>query len=588
MREKGDTGIFLIKICRKLSLVRIGAMYSICQRFALLIALLTGVAFWSGISPHALGQTSTPQTQAQTQAPVPEAKPMMRPTEGDPGGSRTGVMEDAATASGTMTPEMRDSIAKNGGSGFSFLAEAVGQNRIAINMVWIILCGVLVMLMQAGFALVETGFTRAKNASHTFLMNFTVYFLGMLGFWAVGFGLMMGNAGSIFNLGGTAPLATGSAVSIPGLGTIFGTNGFFLSGQNYDVSIYALFLFQMVFMDAAATIPTGAMAERWKFTSFIVFCFFMSMFLYPIFGHWAWGGGWLSQLGNTLNLGCGYVDFAGSGVVHAIGGFCGLAGASALGPRIGKFNRDGQATPIPGHDVPMALLGVLILGFGWFAFNAGSSLGASGAGNLRIGVIATNTMLASAGGATMAMILMYHTTRKPDPTMIANGFLGGLVSITASCAFVSAPFAVLIGAVGGAIVCWGVQFVDRLFVDDPVGAVSVHGFCGLWGLISVGLFADGIYGAGWNGTMAAGQAVPLKGLLMGGGFSQLAAQLIGCATVVLWSFGLSLLFFKTLDRIMGIRSRPEDEINGLDIPETGILAYPTYPTEVEMEMANRP
>ena len=550
---------------------------------ALFFALLFG-AFptFAQTDSSSTGSSPTVVSSAATPAPV---SAMSRPTTGDPSGTQTGVMDDAANAQTTMPPEMKASIVQNGGSGFTFLAEATGQNRIAINMTWVILCGVLVMFMQAGFALVEVGFTRAKNATHTFMLNFGVYFLGMLGFWAVGFGLMMGNAGSITNLGGTAALAQGAAVGIPNFGTLFATKGFFLSGDSYDIGVYALFMFQMVFMDTMVTIPTGAMAERFKYGAFIVYCFFGSMLLYPIFGHWAWGGGWLSQLGNNFGLGAGYIDFAGSGVVHMVGGFCGLAGAMVLGPRIGKFSREGIPSAIPGHNVPFALLGALILGFGWFGFNAGSTLGVAGAGNLRVAVIATNTMLASAAGGAVALALMYLWTRKPDPTMVANGFLAGMVSITAACAFVSAPIAVLIGAIGGVIVCYGVQLVDKIFVDDPCGAVSVHGFAGFWGVLAVGIFADGTFGAGYNGTLVNGTGVEVRGLLMGGGFGQLGAQLIGGLVAIAWAFGLSLLFFKVLDGIMGIRSAPEDEIGGLDIPEMGILAYPTFPTETEMELS---
>ena len=548
---------------------------ALCWHGALpvLLALLFGGALTRAAHAQAGPQTVVPFIAAE------------RPTAGDAAGDKTGVMDDAANGGAMMSPEMKKSIADNGGNGFVFLGEAVGQNRVAINMVWMILCGVLVMFMQGGFALLETGFTRAKNATHTFMLNLGVYFLGMLGYWACGFALQMGNAGAVANLGGTAPLNHSAAVGIPGLGTLFATRGFFLSGDSYDVGVYALFLFQMVFMDTMVTIPTGAMAERWKFSAFIPYCFFASMLLYPLFGHWAWGGGWLSQIGNTWHLGCGYVDFAGSGVVHAIGGFCGLAGAMVLGPRIGKFNRDGSGNAIPGHNIPIALFGAIVLAFGWFGFNAGSTLGAAGAGNLRIGVIATNTMLASAAGGAMAMLVMYWQTRRPDPTMIANGFLGGLVAITAPCAFVGAPIAVLIGAIAGGLVCWSVGFVDKLFVDDPVGAVSVHGVCGMWGLLAVGLFADGTFGNGWNGTVVNGTGVALKGLFMGGGFGQLGAQLTGCVTIIVWAFGLSLMFFKALDAIIGIRSRPEDEIAGLDVPEMGVLAYPTFPTETEMELS---
>jgi Amt family ammonium transporter len=329
---------------------------------------------------------------------------------GDAGGDKTGDANDSYSAS--ATPSDADAQAFSG-PGMHFLADQGGQNRIAINMVWLLICGFMVMFMQAGFALVETGFTRAKNAAHTMLMNFACYFLGLTGFWLCGFAFMYGNVGAISNVGGTAPLTDNAVVPFFNLGSFISLNGFFISGNNYDVGVYAMFLFQMVFMDTAVTIPTGALCERWKFSAFIVYCFFMSCILYPFFGHWAWGGGWLSQLGNTMGLGCGYVDFAGSGVVHAVGGLCGLAGAWVLGPRIGKYNRDGTSNAIPGHHIPMAILGCLILGFGWFGFNSGSTFGAAGAGNLRIGIVATTTMLASAGGALSSMVYMYMTVKSP-------------------------------------------------------------------------------------------------------------------------------------------------------------------------------
>ena len=492
----------------------------------------------------------------------------------DPGGVTTGNSTDvigstpgSPTAADLKAAEKTEPFARK-------LADTVGQNKVGINLVWTLIAGFLVMFMQAGFALVETGFTRAKNAAHTMFMNFAVYSIGILGFYVCGFALMYGAAGAIGNLGGTPTLAGGHEFALNLFGHkfgLFGSSGFMLTGQYYDVMVCALFLFQMVFMDTAVTIPTGAMAERWKLSAFLIYGLFMSMILYPIFGNWAWGGGWLSQLGVNFGLGNGYADFAGSGVVHAIGGLCALAGAMVLGPRIGKFNRNGTANAIPGHHIPMAILGTFILAFGWFGFNPGSALGASGAGNLRIALVAVTTMLASASGTAAAVAYMLIKVGKPDPTMAANGMLAGLVAITAPCAFVNPGEALLIGAIAGVIVCAGVSLLDRIHVDDPVGAVAVHGMNGLWGVIAVGLFADGTYGGGLNGV-----AHTVTGLFHGGGFGQLGAQLIGVLTLGVWGFGASYLFFTLQKKITGIRVSKEDEISGLDMPETGILAYPEF------------
>ena len=502
-------------------------------------------------------------------APAAEAAPV-----GDAASDSTGTMADMADAKGSPSDAQMASI-KASGPGVQFMADAIGQNRTGINMVWLLVTGFLVMFMQAGFALVETGFTRAKNAAHTMMMNFGCYFLGITGFWICGFALMYGNAGPVGNIGGT-PGITGTTTFGHFLGgSLFATHGFFLAGNAYDTGTYAMFLFQMVFMDTAVTIVTGSMCERWKFSSFIVYAFFMSCVLYPLFGHWAWGGGWLSQLGKNYGIGCGYVDFAGSGVVHAVGGLCALAGAMVLGPRIGKYNKDGSANAFAGHDIPIAILGVIILGFGWFGFNPGSTFGASGAGNLRIGIVATTTMLAGAGGAISSMLYAYAKVKKADVGMICNGFLGGLVAITAPSAFVSGSVGFGIGLIAGVLICVAMEMFDKFHLDDPVGACSVHGVGGLFGVLCVGLFADGTYGGGWNGTTD----VPLKGLFMGGGFGQLEAQLIGCAVLIVWAFGFSYLFFKVQDAIMGLRVRPEEELAGLDMPEMGILAYPTFPTE---------
>ncbi|MDO8682727.1 MAG: ammonium transporter [Armatimonadota bacterium] len=492
----------------------------------------------------------------------------------DPAGATTGSAQDVIGAtSGSPTAEDIKTAEKSEPFAAK-LADTVGQNRIGVNLVWTLVAAFLVMFMQAGFALVETGFTRAKNAAHTMFMNFSVYAIGIIGFYICGFALMYGAAGAIGNLGGTPTLAGGHEFAISLFGKkfgLFGCSGFLLTGQYYDVMVCALFLFQMVFMDTAVTIPTGAMAERWKLSAFLFYGLFMSMILYPLFGNWAWGGGWLSQLGANFGLGNGYVDFAGSGVVHAVGGLCALAGAIVLGPRIGKFNRNGSANAIPGHHIPMAILGTFILAFGWFGFNPGSTLGASGAGNLRIALVAVTTMLASASGAAAAVTYMMIKVGKPDPTMAANGMLAGLVAITAPCAFVTPGEAFIIGAVAGVLVCAGVAFLDKIHVDDPVGAVAVHGMNGLWGVVAVGLFADGTYGGGLNGV-----ARNVTGLFHGGGFGQLGAQLLGVLTLCVWAFGASFVFFTLQKKIMGIRVSKDDEITGLDMPETGLVAYPEF------------
>jgi Amt family ammonium transporter len=445
------------------------------------------------------------------------------------------------------------------------LADLVDQNRLGINFVWLLMAGFLVMFMQAGFALVETGFTRAKNALHTMSMNFMVYAVGIIGFYFIGFGLAFGGLGlvGVANLGGLKPLDSMVTLNINGTDWgLFGGTGFGLLGGSYDVGVIAFFLFQLVFMDTAATIPTGSMAERFRFKPFIVYGLFISAFLYPMYAAWTWGGGFLSQLG-TLGFGAGYADFAGSGVVHSVGGWCALAGAIVIGPRIGKFNKDGSANTILGHSQVFAILGTFILAFGWFGFNPGSTLGASGNGALRIGIVAVVTMLASGFGAAAAMIYTWLTEGKPNPGMMANGMLAGLVAITAPSGFVSPIYGAIIGSVAGILVCLSVAFFDRLKIDDPVGAISVHGVNGLWGVLAVGIFADGTsdYG-GWA----------VKGLVAGD-TGQIVAQVIGAAVCFVWAFGASFIFFKVLDRFVKLRVSPEAELGGLDIPEMGSLGY---------------
>jgi Amt family ammonium transporter len=522
----------------------------------------------------------------------------------DPGGATTGAAADVKDAGGTMfippAPADSDDAKTKADKQKALdayntqakaeplavrLADAIGQTQIATNIVWTLITGFLVMFMQAGFAMVETGFCRAKNAAHVIMTNFMIYPLGMLGFWIAGFAIMFGSVANtgVNGIGGPGSLGglgvlNGNEISIFGFG-IAGTKGFFLGPSVYDVGVFTMFLFQMVFMDTTATIPTGAMAERWRFSAFMIYGFFVSIIAYPIYGHMMWGNGGLATLGLKHGLGHGAVDFAGSSVVHAVGGFVALAGAYVLGPRIGKYNKDGTPNAIPGHHIPMAIIGTFILAFGWFGFNPGSTLGAVGAGNMRIAVIATNTMLASAGGALSAILYMKARFGKYDPSMAANGMLAGLVAITAPCAFVNAWSAVVIGLIAGVIVCLSVFFWERVHIDDPVGAVSVHGVCGIWGLLSVGIFADGTFGAGWQGVGAsdylgkAGQGV--TGLLYGD-HTQIFAQLIAACVCMAWSFGSMFVFLKLQSMVMKIRPSAEEEMAGLDLPEMGALAYPDF------------
>ncbi len=511
---------------------------------ALMVLLFLGLAF-----------TIWAEEQPAPGAPAPVAAPA--PPKPDPSGTATGGIADVP-AKEAGKPTLVE------------VAETAGHNKISINITWTLITGYLVMFMSwAGFGLLEIGFVRAKNALHTMAMCFLIYAIGLIGYWAVGFALQMGGVGGTPLAGGTVGLDGEFTITLFGKTFgLWGTKGFFLSGVAYDVSVFTLFLFQMVFMDTAVTIPTGAMAERWKFSSFYIFAFFSSMIVYPLFANWVWGGGWLSQIGKNFGLGHGHVDFAGSSVVHMSGGMMALAGAIALGPRIGKYNKDGTANAIPGHNIPLAIMGTAILAFGWFGFNPGSTLAGT---DLRIGVIAGNTMLASASGAVAASLYMWFRYGKPDPSMSCNGMLAGLVAITAPCAFVNSVAAFIIGVVAGLLVCWSCFFVERtLKVDDPVGAISVHGTCGAWGVLSLGLFADGTYGDGLNGV-----AGTVRGLFYGDA-SQFFAECVGALTNFVFVFGITLLFFKVSDAVMGIRVSAETELEGLDVPELGALAYPDF------------
>jgi Amt family ammonium transporter len=400
------------------------------------------------------------------------------------------------------------------------------QNNI--NIVWTAIAAFLVFFMQAGFAMVESGFTRAKNTVNIMMKNLMDFSIGTVSFFLIGFGLMFGESNGLF-----------------------GTTNFMLLGTDVlsDNWNFTFLIFQTVFAGTAATIVSGAMAERTKFTGYLVYSLFICALIYPIFGSWAWGGlldggGWLE--------GIGFQDFAGSTVVHSIGGWLALAGAIVLGPRIGKYGPDGKPRAIQGHNIGMAALGVFILWFGWFGFNPGSTT----LGDGEIGRVAVTTNLAAAAGAIAAMFTAWTVLKKPDGSMALNGALAGLVAITAPCYTVSPVGALIIGLLAGILVVLSVLFIDRVLkVDDPVGAVSVHGVCGAFGTLTIGLFnVEG-------------------GLFYGGGFKLLGIQAIGVLTAFVWAFGLGLLLFFAIKKTVGLRVSEEEELQGLDIGEHGMEAY---------------
>ncbi len=450
--------------------------------------------------------------------------------------------------------------------GINALASQTGHLGVSINFTWVLMCGFLVLFMQVGFAFLVTGLTRAKNAAHMMMMNIAAFAVALLAYYLVGFAFQFGGIGGLATIGGTSPL---NGVIGHGSAEVLGTHGFLLQSHGtYDVGVMVLFLFQVVFMETAGYIIIGAIAERISFAGFLLAEIAMGALIYPIYGNWVWGGGWMSKLGTSMHLGHGAVDFAGSGVVHGTGGWAALALAMILGPRIGKYNKDGSANAIPGHNITYVVIGTLVLIFGWMGFNPGSTLGAT---DLRIGLVAVNTLLAACVGFVMAMITTDVKYGKPDISMSCNGMLAGLVAITAGCAFVAPWSAVIIGAVAGVLVVYSVEFWDRRHIDDPCGAISVHGVNGAWGVLAVGLFADGTYGAGWNGAGAGG----VKGLFYGDG-GQLVAQMMHVVIGFIWAWGITWIIFSVAKRWVTLRVSPEVEIQGLDVPEFGVLAYPDF------------
>ena len=521
-------------------------------------------------------------------------------TQPDPAGTATGDRSSAADAAGNpfVVPEPTDPSApdyaklKKDFDEYQAqaareplalkLADDVGHTRIAANFSWTLLTGYLVLFMQAGFALLTCGLVRKKNAGHLMMLNFAAYVFAFLAYYAVGYAFQFGavalNAAPA-NLGGVPTLNHFLIGS--GQWGFLGGKGFFLSGPAYDASSNCLTLFEVVFMETAGYIIVGAICERITFWAFLLCELFIGGILYPISGCWAWGGGWLSQLGLSKNLGHGYVDFAGSSVVHAIGGFCAMALAIILGPRLGKYGADGKPRAFPASNIVFVVSGTFILLFGWMGFNPGSTLGAT---DLRIAVVAVNTNLAAVAGSAAAMLLWYFMFGKPDITMACNGMLAGLVAITAPCAFVSPNSAVIIGVIAGVVVCLGVLFNERVLkIDDPCGAISVHGYCGWFGAVAVGIFADGTYGAGWNGVGAAaylgkaGQGV--TGLLHGD-LRQFGVQLGGATLLAAYAFGFTYIVFSLVNAWRSMRVTREVELSGLDVPEFGMLAYPEDAVEM--------
>ena len=415
--------------------------------------------------------------------------------------------------------------------------------KVMADTMWTLITAMLVFFMNLGFACVESGFCRVKNSTNILSKNFIVFAASSIAFWVVGFGLMFGD-GSDYGWGMTGWMLHGADNS-PAMGDTY--KGVFGALSWTGVPLFAKFFFQLVFAGTAATIVSGAVAERIKFLSFIVFSFILVGVIYPLGGHWAWGGGWLADMG--------FVDFAGSTVVHSIGGWCALTGVIILGPRIGKFQKDGSVRPIPGHNMGMATLGTLILWLGWFGFNPGSTMAADANA---IASIALNTNMAAAAGCLSACAVAWIALGKPDLSMILNGTLAGLVAITAPCAVVSVGGSVIIGAVAGILVVYSVLFFDKVKLDDPVGALSVHLVNGMFGTLSVGLFAtDG-------------------GLFYGGGAGKLITQAIGVAGVGAATFALSAIAWMLIKVTLGIRVSAEEEVEGLDVGEHGNEAYPGF------------
>jgi ammonium transporter, Amt family len=424
--------------------------------------------------------------------------------------------------------------------------------KVVSDTIWTMIAGMLVFFMNLGFAMVESGLCRAKNAVNILAKNFIVFAVSSLAFLFIGWGLMFGDGNGLVGTSGLWFI--GGPDNSPATGAAY--SGVYSSISWATIPLLAKFFFQLVFAGTAATIVSGAVAERIKFLSFTVFCFVIVGLMYPVTGHWIWGGGWLA--------GMGFYDFAGSTVVHSVGGWAALAGVMLLGPRIGKYAKDGRVQPIPGHSMTSATIGVFVLWLGWFGFNPGSTMAADAKA---IAHIAVTTNTAAAAASVSALATAVYVLGKPDLSMILNGCLAGLVAITAPCAFVSVGSSLIIGLVSGALVVFAVLFFDSVKLDDPVGALSVHLVNGVWGTLAVGLFAD---------SSVAPVTGPQDGLFFGGGFHQLWVQFVGVAAAGAYTLVIGLLAFAVIKAVMGLRVAPEEEIEGLDYGEHGNIAYPDF------------
>ena len=426
--------------------------------------------------------------------------------------------------------------------------------KFAADTLWVLIAAFLVFFMNLGFAMVESGLCRAKNAVNILSKNVIVFCVTTFVFWVVGFAIMFGNGNSLF---GTEGWALFGADNSPATGDAY--QGIFASLGWTGVPLYAKFIFQLVFAGTAATIVSGAVAERIKYFSFFVFSAAMAIVIYPVAGHWIWGGGWLATMETP------FLDFAGSTVVHSIGGWAALVGAIILGPRLGKYSKDGKVNAIPGHDMGMATLGMFVLWFGWFGFNPGSTMAADADAISRVAI---NTCLAGALGGVASTFVSYLKLGKPDLSMVLNGILAGLVAVTASCNWVTPGGSVIIGLIAGVLVVYAVIFFDKIKVDDPVGALSVHLVNGVWGTLAVGLFAADIGG--------------IKGLFYGGGTAQLFSQIKGIVAVGVYVVVLSVICWLIIKAVMGLRVSEEEEFEGLDMGEHGIQAYPDFVSSPSM------
>lgn len=429
------------------------------------------------------------------------------------------------------------------------------EQKVLLDTLWVLFTAMLVFFMNTGFAMVEAGFTRAKNTVNILSKNFIVFAISSLAFWAIGWGVMFGDGNGLFGTEGLLTLS--GADNSPATGEAY--KGVYSAMSWATVPLLAKFFFQLVFAGTAATIVSGAVAERIKYLSFILFSFFMVGLIYPVTGHWIWGGGWLAKLG--------FWDFAGSTTVHSVGGWAALAGVVILGPRIGKY-KSGKIFPIPGHSMPLATLGGFVLWLGWFGFNPGSTMAADPEAIARI-CITTNS--AAAAGLLSSTIVSWLVIGKPDLSMTINGCLAGLVAITAPCAFVSVGSAVVIGLIAGAIVVFAVMAFDRIKIDDPVGALSVHLINGMFGTIALGLFAEDHFMPNTTGS----------GLFFGGGTTLLFNQLVGIAAVGLFTFAASMGAWYLLKVTVGVRVSAEEEFEGLDLGEHGMSAYPEFAAVTE-------